>query len=79
MPHRASLQLNVALVAVTLGFGLLAGPVAVIAKVVAVVFFARFAFSLGETEPAVWTEHHDGRTQPYVRPKSSTPLPHEKQ
>jgi len=79
MPHRASQQLNVALVAAALGCGLVAGPVAVIAKVVAVIFFAHFAVSLGEAAPTVWTGPRAGRTQFYVRPKSSAPLPHEKQ
>ena len=80
MPTPASVNLSVALVAAALGFGLIAGPVAVIAKVVAVMFAGRFVLALLRGHrPTVWTENHVWPSQLSTHHKSSTSLPHEKQ
>jgi len=78
--NHASLHLHVALIAAALGFGLIGGPVAVVAKVIAVMFFARFVFALlGGAKPTIWTESTAWPSQLFSRHKSSSSLPHEKQ
>jgi uncharacterized membrane protein YtjA (UPF0391 family) len=76
----ASINLHVALVAAVLGFGLLAGPAAVIAQVVTVMFAGRFLLSLRGGAPAtVWSENHAWPSQFFCHHPPSPSLSHEKQ
>lgn len=78
MSTPASTALHVALIAAALGFGFLAGPAAVIAQVIAVMFAARFGLALlGGAPPTVWTENHAWPSQVFSHHPPS--LPHEKQ
>jgi len=76
----ASSSLHVALVAAVLGFGLIAGPAAVIAKVVALMFAGQFVLSLlGRAPPTIWTENHTWPSRFFFHHPSTPSLPHEKQ
>ena len=77
MRYRSGTILNVALIAAALGFGLISGPVGVVAKVLAVIFFVRFVRSLRGTPPTIWTVNHELPGQFFSHHHSTDFHPHD--